>query len=165
MAVYSESKSKQELYIDGVLKNKNTLTGPIDADSGPIFIGRDNIKDRYFEGQMDDLKIYDYALDGKEIVELFENKSQLGQEDPRSPSAIQSKDEGACQGKLLEIDLKAMTIVILNPSGGKEKFSLNKETKILKGYNRLSISDLKIGTSVIVLPSADPLLAESIQLQ
>lgn len=56
------------IYVDGVLENSANWSGTILASNSPLEIGRRAVAhDRYFEGMIDDVRIYDRALSGSEI--------------------------------------------------------------------------------------------------
>lgn len=66
-----------KIYVDGELRGTNTSTGTLNKSSMPIIIG--NISgggtgDGQFDGSMDNLRIYNYALLESEIQELFNEK-------------------------------------------------------------------------------------------
>lgn len=63
----------QRLYINGTKVNEtNVNTGPILANNVPLQIGRysDNYRGTPFNGLIDDVRIYDYALSGQEVALL-----------------------------------------------------------------------------------------------
>jgi len=70
-------------YRDGVLVASNLgPSGPPDAEPKSLLFGRHATRDRYFNGSIDDVRIYDRALDASEIAALI----VLGQ-DATPPSA------------------------------------------------------------------------------
>lgn len=59
-------------YRDGVLITSNTRpSGPPDAESSSLRFGRHSTRDRYFAGSIDDVRIYDRALDATEVAALM----------------------------------------------------------------------------------------------
>jgi len=68
---YDDTTRTAKWYINGVLVStipSLTLTPPID---GRIYVGNRRDGARRFTGKIDDLRIYNYALDGFEAAELF----------------------------------------------------------------------------------------------
>ncbi|MGE5297512.1 MAG: LamG-like jellyroll fold domain-containing protein [Solirubrobacterales bacterium] len=60
-----------KLYIDGVLVGSKLHTGDIDSVAYDVNIGRDSQNtDRFYDGQIDDVRIYHGALPKSEIVKL-----------------------------------------------------------------------------------------------
>ncbi|MEM1026511.1 MAG: LamG-like jellyroll fold domain-containing protein [Planctomycetota bacterium] len=69
--VYDPSSGGVRLYVDGVEKVVDaTVSGSLDAGSGDILIGRQAGQNRYLDGSIDEVHIYDDALDVTEIASL-----------------------------------------------------------------------------------------------
>jgi hypothetical protein len=67
----SQAGTKANLYLDGKLRASGTLE-PIGNAPSEITIGRyDSPSFSYFAGRIDDVRIYDRALSGAEIAELY----------------------------------------------------------------------------------------------
>jgi beta-galactosidase len=68
--------SKVKLYIDGVMVNEVAYSGSIMLSPGtPLYIGANaDWPDRGYEGAIDDVRIYDRALAGEEIAEIFQTR-------------------------------------------------------------------------------------------
>jgi fibronectin type 3 domain-containing protein len=61
-------------YRDGVLVTSNASpSGPPDAESRPLLFGRNTVRDQFFGGVVDDIRIYDRALDATEVAALMSN--------------------------------------------------------------------------------------------
>ncbi len=73
-ATYDGSTVK--IYINSVLKKTERFEGDISNSSGPLWIGgtTDSI---FFKGMMDELRIYNYALEPQDIKTLFNKKDKL----------------------------------------------------------------------------------------
>ena len=67
---YDPDLGIQAMYVDGVLINSISRTFTINSDTGSLFIGRDDGWSRYFDGMMDDARVYSYALNAAEIAVL-----------------------------------------------------------------------------------------------
>jgi hypothetical protein len=59
------SGSNMNLYVDGALDSTLTTNGVIDAVSEPLLMGG-------VEGAMDDVRLYNYALDSSEVLALYQ---------------------------------------------------------------------------------------------
>lgn len=70
---YESSTGDVKVYIDGVLVHTMALTpGALQEATVPVWMGRDSTKERYFEGGLDEVRVYDYALDADEVLALTE---------------------------------------------------------------------------------------------
>jgi len=68
----------QKIYLDGVLKNPSPLLGAMTYSSGGMIIGRTNSSGKFklhLLGQLDDVRIYNYALSATQVQELYNNAS------------------------------------------------------------------------------------------
>ena len=67
-----ESSTSLKLYVNGTLVDEDTsVEATLDNNSAPHTIGaRDNtsVVDQYFDGQIDDVKIFNYALTEAQIL-------------------------------------------------------------------------------------------------
>jgi hypothetical protein len=64
--------STKYLYVDGVLDNSLVTTGSINTNDYPVMIGNNAQKmARYFDGMIDDVRIYDQALPENEVSVLY----------------------------------------------------------------------------------------------
>ena len=59
------------MYINGVLDGMQPLTGTIDSPNTPIYIGKRG--SWYFNGIIDEVRIYNRALSAAEVQEDFQN--------------------------------------------------------------------------------------------
>jgi len=60
------------ILVDGKIDFSRPWTGPIGKNDFPVCIGENiELKGRCFHGLIDDVRIYDYALSEKEIVEFY----------------------------------------------------------------------------------------------
>jgi len=78
-AVYDNKDMK--IYLDGELKDSDTFgydTGGTAPDKNLAIGARsyDSIIDSYFGGEIDDVRIYPYALSQTEITKLYEGQNQ-----------------------------------------------------------------------------------------
>ncbi|MGI9242881.1 MAG: LamG-like jellyroll fold domain-containing protein [Verrucomicrobiales bacterium] len=83
---------RTRLFIDGVMVAENTLTFEIPEYSGGsnsrLWIGTRSAAGTGFNGDMDDLQLYNVELDPIEVTELFENPGTVVGDAPRAPFAI-----------------------------------------------------------------------------
>jgi hypothetical protein len=70
VAVFNPATDKMELFVDGVLSASLTTTVTMNPDTGGVFIGKDDYPGRYFNGKIDDVRIYSRALTATEVLEL-----------------------------------------------------------------------------------------------
>lgn len=64
---------KMKLYIDGELRDvkARTVTGSMDATTSKLYIGKWNYAQRFFNGSIDDVRIYNKAINPQEVKALF----------------------------------------------------------------------------------------------
>ncbi len=75
----------QSLYVDGQLEDYELKTGTINIWDGYTFlIGSETNKLASFPGFIDDVRIYDRALDANDVLALYNNQEPQGSEDPNS---------------------------------------------------------------------------------
>ncbi|MEM1109692.1 MAG: LamG-like jellyroll fold domain-containing protein [Planctomycetota bacterium] len=67
---YVKSGQQLRLYLNGVLDRAVDFTGDVVSNDGPIYINDPWYPG--FEGRMDDLRIYDFALGDVDVLEVFE---------------------------------------------------------------------------------------------
>ncbi len=62
-----------DLYIDGSIAGSEAFTGALNNTDTPLYIGHTNhdAHNRYFDGKIGDIRIYERALSGFEIEELY----------------------------------------------------------------------------------------------
>lgn len=75
VGVYDYENAEVRLYVDGVLRATTSVTSGtlLQSDTGALTIGWDDgiTGTRYFDGQIDDVRLYDKALSEAEIAELY----------------------------------------------------------------------------------------------
>ncbi|MHA1301641.1 MAG: DUF2341 domain-containing protein, partial [Candidatus Helarchaeota archaeon] len=72
IGTYDSSTGQKILYMDGEFKDDYYTSGTINADTGPIHIARrEGGTAYYFNGWIDDVRFYDYALSTDEIKGLY----------------------------------------------------------------------------------------------
>jgi len=60
--------AETKIYVDGVLENTTTSGGTATPYLGPLNIGAWQEGSRFFDGLMDDFRVYDYVLNENEVV-------------------------------------------------------------------------------------------------
>jgi hypothetical protein len=55
------------LYVNGALVSTRAMTGPLTASASPLRIGGNSIWGEFFNGMIDELRIYNRALTAQEI--------------------------------------------------------------------------------------------------
>jgi hypothetical protein len=64
--------SQIKLYVNGNLQGVTNYSGTYESNSEPLYIGHQQYgSDRYYNGLLDDLRIYNNALTGNEIKQLY----------------------------------------------------------------------------------------------
>lgn len=74
VGVYNHVTGQFQVFVDGVQRATNSITAGsnLTSDTGPITIGYDDGQSgRYFDGDLDDVRIYNRALPASEIAELY----------------------------------------------------------------------------------------------
>jgi hypothetical protein len=60
------------LYLDGKLETSTAATGPMAQNTEPVLIGENAVsRGRFFNGWMDDVRLYDYGLSEQEVQALY----------------------------------------------------------------------------------------------
>ena len=68
--------TKDIIYFNGVKVNEKNVAGALDVTTNPLGIGYDPIDNaNYFDGAIDDVQLYDVALDAAQIASLFAAQS------------------------------------------------------------------------------------------
>jgi len=75
VATFSLSEERQKIYIDGDFKAESTRSTALQEPTYPLNIGRARLPDlgHYFNGAIDEVRIYSRALSEKEIKWLYEH--------------------------------------------------------------------------------------------
>ncbi len=78
VAVYNETTHKAQIYINGRLDASATTTGTVSTSAGGLNIGAAWDGASVFDGTIDEVKIYDFALSENQVkVEYNQGKSQV----------------------------------------------------------------------------------------
>ncbi len=76
----SESENNLKLYINGSLVSTTTRTGHVDFSKGNFYVGRYYpAPTHYFNGTIDEVKIWNYALSTEEISGIYESQKPTTQ--------------------------------------------------------------------------------------
>jgi lysophospholipase L1-like esterase len=59
------------VYINGAADNSGPIIGALRKNDRPLYIGASQFYGRYFDGSIDDVRIYDYALTPEQIATLY----------------------------------------------------------------------------------------------
>jgi hypothetical protein len=73
--VFNPATDRMEFYVDGVYATGITTTATMNPDTGAVMIGKDDYTGRFFNGLLDDVRIYDRALTAAELDEMFLTES------------------------------------------------------------------------------------------
>lgn len=69
--------AEMALYMDGQLIAKTSGQGAIVDNDSPLFFGRHRAVGRYFEGAIDDIRIYDGALSQLDVTQLYQSANPV----------------------------------------------------------------------------------------
>jgi len=70
-----------KLYVNGQLKNSVAVTGKLSVNARNLSIGSDNASQKFFNGFIDDVKIFGTALSQTEIQSSFQNQVVVSDQD------------------------------------------------------------------------------------
>ncbi len=89
LVILAVAGDKAKLYVDGVLKGDGSIVSGIMEQTGAAVYFGTNAWDAYFEGALDDLKIYNSTLDEMAIMGLsaagIQKPEESAQPDPNAP--------------------------------------------------------------------------------
>jgi len=71
IGTYNKLTQEKKLYVDGVLRSTTSPSGSINADTGPVFVARRECCNDYFDGIIDEVRIYNRALSDAEVAEHY----------------------------------------------------------------------------------------------
>jgi hypothetical protein len=72
VATYNKSDGKVRIFVDGLERDNRLYSGDITASTGALFLGGDSIWGEYFNGRIDNVRLYSRALS---IAEIQTNQS------------------------------------------------------------------------------------------
>jgi len=73
--------SSMKLYVNGQLKNQKAVTGNLKINNRNFSIGSDNGAQKFFNGSIDDIRLYGSALSQAEIQYIYNNAGNTGSTD------------------------------------------------------------------------------------
>lgn len=75
VGMYSDSGDFLRTYVNGVLDRSITTTKVMSANNGTAYIGKDApTQTRYFQGNIDDVRVYNRILSDTEIMNLYQSR-------------------------------------------------------------------------------------------
>ncbi len=144
--------AKMRLYVDGELVDSGAAEAPIESE-GPLKIGcaDDYGYDHYFEGRIDEPRVYERALSAGELAADMENPIET----PKSgPVAAYSFDEGEAGDETVE-----------DVSGNKHTATIEGEAEWTKGRYGGALGFLKEGDCASVADSPELRLTEEFTIE
>ena len=69
--VYDQSAGTMKLYVDGVEEADETGVGTINTNTADVYLGSNSTPTQYYDGLMQEIGIFDYAISEDTIAELF----------------------------------------------------------------------------------------------
>jgi len=65
------------LYVDGKMDVSSTASGTIKINNQPVYIGENSERpDRFWNGLIDDVRIYSYALSANEMAAIYADRNE-----------------------------------------------------------------------------------------
>ncbi len=74
-AVATYDGQTMRLYVNGEFVGKRAQPGPIDANKNPVHLGSRRGQAYFFDGRLDDVRVYDRALNDSEVRQVFQSGS------------------------------------------------------------------------------------------
>jgi len=134
--VCTYDNSEMKVYVNGILKNTLAITGAIHISTAPVIIGNYNGGNSWFNGKIDNVRIYSTALSNQEVTDLYnaEKPSNLNAQ-PGITVLVHGFQAG---GGIVDnnFDFAKMGHDILQRAGGGIMYKNNKETgqiEVLEG--------------------------------
>ena len=87
IGTYDSSLANKSIFYDGEFMDDQIISGSINADTGPVTVAKREYNDVFFNGWIDDVRFYDYALSPDEIDGLYNYSSVaaiIQEEQPQS---------------------------------------------------------------------------------
>lgn len=144
------SKSKVCIYIDGkIISMSNTITiNPIDIKPVLNYIGRGQTSVPYFNGLIDDFRIYNFSMDSTHIEEIVREYSKINKNEKLSDELLIYPVPGnnKINIKWNFVNNDDMLILLIYDKNGKILIE-----KRIKNNSELDISNLSSGVYIIKL--------------
>jgi chitodextrinase len=106
--------STLRLFVNGTQVAANALTGAMANTSGPLRIGGNSIWSEWFEGQIDDLRVYDRALTEGEVKTDMNTPVELPSESPPPPPPPPADTQAPTAPTGLSVSGQTQTAMTLN---------------------------------------------------
>ncbi|WP_162897294.1 LamG-like jellyroll fold domain-containing protein [Aquimarina sp. BL5] len=146
--VFDDDNNTQKIFVNSVLEEESSVNISIGYDNEPLLIGASNDQQNpkfFFNGDLDDIRIYNRVLSENEITELFNESSTLGITDVVRldtdfilfPSPAGDIINFESRGLVKSISFSSINGILL------------KELSINDNKGDLRISDLQTGTYII----------------
>ena len=132
------------LYVDGVEKANGTLAGGIDyTDVGDLYIGSSNANNRYFNGKMDEVRIYNRALTAEQVIanynsgtpaynQIIENETTSGENWTCVATPNDLFEAGTAKQDSVSIGDTAPSITLIAPANDTLLTSYTNRTPVFK---------------------------------
>ena len=59
------------IYKNGILMDSDTASGAITDGTNTVYIGKDSVLDRFYNGAMSDMRVYSRALSSEDVLDLY----------------------------------------------------------------------------------------------
>ena len=141
------------LYVDGTLQDTSNDSAAVDVgNSSDLIIGADSLSSRYFDGAIDDLKVFDKALSTGKIADLYHEgvdvePTMLGHwpmdDNELNMMVIDSSGNGNDGTSQQNTNLLSVSGVVgsgLNFNGSSDKVTVSDDSSLDFGTDDFSIS-------------------------
>ena len=98
-ATFDDNTNEVRIYIDGVEVLNESTTASLTPNTDDVFIGSNWQEFKWWEGLIDDVRLYDYALTSAEVADIF---SSAPTEDNGDSGGEALKSPGVCSGNYLD---------------------------------------------------------------
>jgi len=152
---------KLQLYKNGILESSSSQSGLVKVSDGALQIGGNLVRNEYFQGYLDEIKIYNRALSSAEVLADMQNSAQLivGNKvlEPKVDSAAKGRAEAFKTTALksgtvnaIQVYLEANTLTKMLVAGIYSDNSGHPGTLLAQG----KLSTVKPGaTNTVTLPA------------
>ncbi|MEU4407523.1 LamG domain-containing protein [Streptosporangium sp. NPDC023963] len=101
--------STARLYVNGVLSNHTPATGTLDNENGPVHIGGNGVWNEYFQGAIDEVRIYNIAQTQGQIQ--ADMNTPIGNPIPAATQALRSPAPGAEEPAVAKVAVARSVVV------------------------------------------------------
>ncbi|MGX5174658.1 DUF6701 domain-containing protein [Aliikangiella sp. IMCC44653] len=165
---------EQVIYVDGIERARDNVTGTLDLNNDPLQIGQDlDIPQRFFDGYIDEVRIYENVLSQSQVnfvmnethpcvtsgvcaqnfIDRFNVASYANSEGtaPWSGNWIETNDDGSATNTSQRIYISGGELVMRNSVGSNTSPSIEREANLLGATSAI----MKVDLSSVNLDNGD----------